>query len=106
HLEAECRLLELHLRAGGADRRVRDLAAEGDGGLRVLDGDDLGLGQRARLRAFLERLQREIQVEVRADEAERDAAGGEVQWQQVDGVAAERKPGEAADRQQLGQPQR
>src|SRR5262249_14992318 len=59
-----------------------------------------------RLRLVLEGLEREVQVEVGADDAERDARRRQVRRQQIDGIATERKPGQSADGQQLTETER
>src|SRR5207244_4716698 len=77
HLELEQRVLELHLRpTEAALAHVRHLEAARDDGGRVLHGDRLRLRQRPRLALRLERLDRQVEVEVAPDDAEQRAQRG------------------------------
>src|SRR5438552_694091 len=102
YLELEQRFLELDLRAGGADGRVRDLFTERHDRLVVLDGDDFRASEGACLALLVQRLQRDVDVELLRDDAERDAAGRQRSGvrqgadRQVDEIAAERQAGLSA----------
>src|SRR5207253_4814020 len=109
-VEPEHGFLELDLRTGGADRRVRNFFAEGDRGGPVLDGDDLGARERPCLAEQAQRLEREVDVVPATGEAERDTAGATARDRaaaecgadgQVDEVPAKGQTGRAADREQV-----
>src|SRR2546426_1948416 len=93
HLELEQRVLELHLRpTEAALAHVRHLEPARDDGCRILHGDRLGLRERPRLALNLERLDRQVDVEVAPDDSEQDAhggigRGGQARRRGVDGVA-------------------
>src|SRR2546422_6227726 len=77
HVELEQGLLELDLGARRAHRRVRELAAERDRCLGVLERDDLGLRERRRLVLHLERVEDQVDIQLPPDEPEGDAGGGD-----------------------------
>src|SRR5213593_2676654 len=103
-VEPQHRFLELDLRPGGADRRVRDFFAERDRGGPVLDRDDFGTRERPGLAEQAQRLEREVDVVSAAGEAERDTAGPRGHHaaaehggdREIDQVSAQRQTGRAA----------
>jgi hypothetical protein len=109
HVEPEGRFLELNLGAGRAHGGVGNLLAQLDGGQVVLDGHDLWAGQGARLALLGQGLQGQVDVEIRADDAEGNtrggqrALGGQGADREIHDIAAQGEAGEGAHRQALRQ---